>query len=121
MKLPRSLIDDAKALEQAGAFSIVLESVPARLAALITQNVSIPTIGFGAGPGCDGQVLVINDILGLSDFIPKFAKQYTNLKDIMTQAISAYQNEVKAGQFPTKENSFIIDSDVLEQLKAKLS
>ena len=121
IEVAQKIIDDAKALEQAGAFSIVLESVPARLAALITQNVGIPTISCGGGPDCDGQVLVTNDILGLSDFIPKFAKQYTNLKDIMTQAISAYQSEVKAGQFPTKEHSFIIDSDVLEQLKAKLS
>ncbi len=115
------LVDDAKALEQAGAFSIVLECIPKRLAALITQNLSIPTIGIGAGPDCDGQVLVINNLLGLTDFNPKLAKQYVNLKDIMSQAISAYRDEVKGGQFPTKENSFIIDSAVLEQVKNKLS
>ncbi len=114
------LVDDAKALEQAGAFCIVLECIPKRLAALITQNLSIPTIGIGAGPDCDGQVLVINNLLGLTDFNPKLAKQYVNLKDIMSQAISAYRDEVKGGQFPTKENSFIIDTAVLEQVKAKI-
>jgi 3-methyl-2-oxobutanoate hydroxymethyltransferase len=115
------LVEDAKALEQAGAFSVVLECIPKRLAALITQNLSIPTIGIGAGPDCDGQVLVINNLLGLTDFNPKLAKQYVNLKDIMSQAISAYRDEVKSGQFPTKENSFIIDNAVLEQVKNKLS
>ena len=114
------LVDDAKALEQAGAFCIVLECIPKRLAALITQNLSIPNIGIGAGPDCDGQVLVINNLLGLTDFNPKLAKQYVNLKDIMSQAISAYRDEVKGGQFPTKENSFIIDTAVLEQVKAKI-
>ena len=121
LEVAQRLIDDAKALEQAGAFSIVLESVPARLAALITQNINIPTIGIGAGPACDGQVLVINDILGLTDFTPKLAKQYVNLKDIMTQAVTAYREDVKSGQFPTKENSFIMDTAVLEQVKAKLA
>ena len=121
LEAAQRLIDDAKALEQAGAFSVVLESVPARLAALITQNISVPTIGIGAGPACDGQVLVINDILGLTDFTPKLAKQYVNLKDIMTQAVTAYREDIKSGQFPTKENSFIIDSSVLEQVKAKLA
>ena len=121
LEVAQRLIDDAKALEQAGAFSIVLESIPARLAALITQNIGIPTIGIGAGPACDGQVLVINDILGLTDFTPKLAKQYVNLKDIMTQAVTAYREDVKSGQFPTKENSFIMDTAVLEQVKAKLA
>ena len=120
LEVAQRLIDDAKALEQAGAFSIVLESIPARLAALITQNISVPTIGIGAGPACDGQVLVINDILGLTDFTPKLAKQYVNLKDIMTQAVTAYREDVKSGQFPTKENSFIMDTAVLEKVKAKL-
>ena len=120
-EVAQRLVDDAKALEQAGAFSIVLECIPLRLAALITQNISIPTIGIGAGPACDGQVLVINNLLGLTDFNPKLAKQYVNLKEIMSQAISAYRDEVKGGQFPTKENSFIIDTAVLEQVKAKLS
>jgi 3-methyl-2-oxobutanoate hydroxymethyltransferase len=114
------LVDDAKALEQAGAFCMVLECVPKRLAALITENVGIPTIGIGAGPDCDGQVLVINNVLGLTDFTPKLAKQYVNVNEIITQAVTAYRDEVKGGQFPTKENSFIIDDDVLEQVKAKL-
>jgi 3-methyl-2-oxobutanoate hydroxymethyltransferase len=120
VEVAEQLLDDAKALEQAGAFSIVLESVPARLAALITQNISVPTIGIGAGASCDGQVQVITDILGLSDFIPKHAKQYAKLMDAMEQAITAYFEEVKAGTFPTKENSYIIDTSVLEQVKAKL-
>ena len=121
VEVAEQLLDDAKALEQAGAFSIVLESVPARLAALITQSVSVPTIGIGAGVSCDGQVQVITDVLGLSDFIPKHAKQYAKLMDAMTQAITTYQEEVKAGTFPTKENSYIIDTSVLEQVKAKAS
>ena len=121
LEVAQQLIDDAKALEQSGAFCVVLESVPARLAALITQSVSIPTIGIGAGPSCDGQVQVITDILGLSDFVPKHAKQYARLMDVITQAVTTYQEEVKGSQFPTKENSYIIDSSVLEQVKAKLS
>jgi 3-methyl-2-oxobutanoate hydroxymethyltransferase len=121
LEVAQKLLDDAKAVEQSGAFSIVLEGIPARLAALITQNVSIPTIGIGAGAGCDGQVQVINDILGLSDFTPKHAKQYANVADTIAKAVGAYREEVKAGQFPTKENSYIIDSSVLEQVKAKLS
>jgi 3-methyl-2-oxobutanoate hydroxymethyltransferase len=120
LETAQRLVDDAKALEQAGAFSVVLECIPLRLAALITKNLSIPTIGIGAGPECGGQVLVINNLLGLADFNPKLAKQYVNLKDIMAQAISAYRDEVKGGQFPTKENSFIIDNAVLEQVKAKI-
>lgn len=119
IEVARKLLDDAVALEQAGAFSVVLESIPARLASLITEQISIPTIGIGAGPGCDGQVQVINDILGLfSEFVPKHAKQYARLVDIMTQAIMDYFEEVKAGKFPTKEHSYIIDSAVLEELKA---
>ena len=97
------LLKDAKALEEAGAFAIVLETVPAPLAALITQKVSIPTIGIGAGVGCDGQVQVINDILGsFTDFVPKHAKQYAKLADIMSSAITEYYNEVKSGKFPTE-------------------
>jgi len=103
LEVAQELLDDAKAVEQAGAFSIVLESMPARLAALITQSVSIPTIGIGAGGGCDGQVQVINDILGLSDFIPKHAKQYAHLIDIIAKAVVAYREEIRASQFPTKE------------------
>ncbi len=111
------LIEDAKALEEAGAFAIVLETVPAQLAALITRSVSIPTIGIGAGIGCDGQVQVINDILGsFTDFIPKHAKQYAKLTDIIRNAVTEYHNEVKAGSFPTEKQSFFMDESVLAEL-----
>jgi 3-methyl-2-oxobutanoate hydroxymethyltransferase len=118
LETAQKLMDDAKAVEQAGAFSVVLECIPLRLAALITKNLTIPTISIGAGPECDGQVLVTNDMLGLSDFTPKHARQYAKISDIMTQAVLSYQEDVKSGAFPTKENSFIIDSAVLEQVKA---
>ncbi len=111
------LLKDAYALEQAGAFAIVLETVPAPLATLITQKISIPTIGIGAGIGCDGQVQIINDILGsFTDFVPKHAKQYAKLADIMSSAITQYYNEVKAGNFPTDKQSFFIDESVLAEL-----
>jgi len=111
------LLNDAQALEEAGAFAIVLETVPAPLAALITQRVSIPTIGIGAGIGCDGQVQVINDILGsFTDFIPKHAKQYARLTDIIRVAVTEYHNEVKTGSFPTNEQSFSMDESILAEL-----
>jgi len=95
------LLEDAKALEQAGAFAIVLETIPANLGRLITDKAAIPTIGIGAGPECDGQVQVINDILGsFSDFVPKHAKQYVKLTDIISKAVTRYRDEVKAGAFP---------------------
>jgi len=96
-----NLLEDAKALEQAGAFAIVLETIPAQLGQLITDKIAIPTIGIGAGPGCDGQVQVINDVLGsFADFVPKHAKQYVKLTDIITKAVTQYRDEVKAGAFP---------------------
>jgi len=111
------LLNDAQALEEAGAFAIVLETVPAPLAALITQRVSIPTIGIGAGIGCDGQVQVINDILGsFTDFIPKHAKQYTRLADIIRDAVTEYHNEIKSGSFPTDKHSFTMDESILAEL-----
>jgi len=114
----KKLLDDAKAIEQAGAFALVLETVPARLAALITKRISIPTIGIGAGDGCDGQVQVINDILGsYTGYIPKHAKQYVKLVDIMSNAISQYRDEVTTGKFPTDENSFTIDDAVIAELE----
>jgi len=114
------LLDDAEALEEAGAFSIVLETVPAPLAALITEKIGVPTIGIGAGIGCDGQVQVINDILGsFADFVPKHAKQYAKLTDIIRSAVTEYRNEVTAGSFPTEEQSFSMDESVLAELKAK--
>lgn len=120
LEVAQQLLEDAKALEQAGAFAVVLESVPARLAALITQSLSIPTIGIGAGPSCDGQVQVITDILGLSDFTPKHARQYARITEILEQALRAYQEDVKTGVFPTKDNSYIIDNSVLDAIKANL-
>jgi len=120
LEVAEKLLDDAKALEQAGAFAVVLEAVPARLAALVTEHLGIPTIGIGAGPNCDGQVQVIVDTLGLSDFLPKHAKQFARLAEITEQALHAYMEEVKAGTFPTKDNSYIIDNSVLDAVKAKL-
>lgn len=114
------IIEDAKALEQAGVFSIVLETVPAPLAGLITQKVSVPTIGIGAGPQCDGQVQVINDLLGsFTDFVPRHAKQYARLADIISGAVTEYYNEVRAGDFPTKKNSITMDESILAELTVK--
>ena len=111
------LLEDAQALEQAGAFAIVMETVPAQLASLISQRISIPTIGIGAGIGCDGQVQVINDILGsFTDFVPKHAKQYTKLTDIIRTAVTEYDNEVKSGSFPTDQQSFSMDESVIAEL-----
>ena len=101
------MMEDAKALEEAGAFSLVLEMVPSELAAKISESVSIPVIGIGAGAGCDGQVLVLQDLLGMDNgFRPKFLKTYANLSEIIVGAISDYDSEVKAGDFPAKEHSF---------------
>lgn len=113
----QKIIDDAVALEAAGVFAMVLEGVPAKLADIITKKVSVPTIGIGASVGCDGQVLVVNDMLGMfSDFTPKFVKQYANVKDMMTAGIKQYIEEVNAEVFPEKKHTFTIDDDVLEKL-----
>ena len=101
------LLADAEAVERAGAFAMVLECMPADLAAKVTATVSIPTIGIGAGPGCDGQVLVFHDLLGLyPDFRPKFAKRYADLGDQVRKAIETYTKEVREGTFPGPEHSF---------------
>ncbi|MCX6129742.1 MAG: 3-methyl-2-oxobutanoate hydroxymethyltransferase [Proteobacteria bacterium] len=101
------ILDDAKSLASAGASALVLELVPQALADDITRQISIPTIGIGAGPGTDGQVLVLHDLLGFnSEFNPKFLKKYANLGDTITQALSRYDAEVKAGQFPNSGHSF---------------
>jgi 3-methyl-2-oxobutanoate hydroxymethyltransferase len=114
----QKLLDDAAALEQAGVFAIVLETVPAPLAALVTRQVSVPTIGIGAGAGCDGQVQVINDMLGsFSDFVPKHAKQYVKLSEIIKNAVTDYLGEVKSGAFPTEKHSFTMDEAILTNLK----
>jgi 3-methyl-2-oxobutanoate hydroxymethyltransferase len=113
----RRLLDDALALEQAGAFAVVMETVPTLLATLITQKISIPTIGIGAGPGCDGQVQVVNDTLGLtSGFVPKHARQYAKLAEAIKSAVTQYQEEVKHGDFPTEAQSFSLDPEVLKGL-----
>jgi len=101
------LKNDAKALEDAGAFAIVLELVPAPLAADITQSLAIPTIGIGAGPTCDGQVLVLHDMLGLNErFSAKFVKRYASLADEVRTAVGAFSMEVRSGRYPGKEHSF---------------
>jgi len=111
------MLEDAQALEDAGAFSVLMETVPTPLATLITQKLSVPTIGIGAGAGCDGQVQIINDILGwYTDFVPKHTKQYIKLSDIMSSALAQYYDEVKAGSFPAEEQSFTMDESVLAEL-----
>jgi 3-methyl-2-oxobutanoate hydroxymethyltransferase len=103
----KKMLADAKALEDAGVFSIVLEKIPASLAQRITQSVNVPTIGIGAGPSCDGQVLVTQDLLGMFErFVPKFVKQYAQLGTEMRSAIKGYADEVKEGKFPGEEHSF---------------
>ena len=111
------LLKDAKALEDAGAFSVVLELVPAPLARLISQRLTMPTIGIGAGPDCDGQVQVLHDMLGLlTDSIPKHTKQYARLAESIQDALARYAQEVKEGSFPTDKESFPMDETVLEEL-----
>ncbi|MBT9170881.1 MAG: 3-methyl-2-oxobutanoate hydroxymethyltransferase [Actinobacteria bacterium] len=103
----KKMIADAKVLEEAGAFAIVLEKIPSELAKKITQTIRVPTIGIGAGPHCDGQVLVTQDLLGMFEkFIPQFVKQYAKLSNDIRSAISSYIKEVKAGEFPGEEHSF---------------
>ena len=113
----RQLVEDAKKVEVAGASLLVMEGVPAKLAEVITKTVSIPTIGIGAGAGCDGQVLVNQDMLGMfSDFTPKFVKRFANVGEIMKQAFADYSAEVKAGTFPAPEHTYAISDEVIEKL-----
>ena len=113
----KRLLDEARAIEEAGAFSVVLECVPAALAKKISELISIPTIGIGAGAGCDGQVLVYQDMLAMySDFKPKFVKQYANVGDIMKDAFRSYISEVSSGVFPAEEHSFKIDEEIIKKL-----
>ena len=113
----QQMIEDALAIQEAGAFAVVLECVPAKLAALISEKLTIPTIGIGAGAGCDGQVLVYQDMLALfSDFKPKFVKHFGNIGPQMTAAFKAYDEEVKAGTFPAEEHTFKIDEETLKKL-----
>ena len=111
----RQLIKDALALQQAGAFSLVLECVPSPLAKMITQELNIPVIGIGAGPDCDGQIQVVSDILGLyTDFVPKHARQFANLAEEITKAVSDYASQVKEVSFPTEKQSYVMDTSILE-------
>lgn len=113
----RQLIDSAKAIEQAGAFAITLECIPAKLATLISQSISIPTIGIGAGKGCDGQILVYQDMLSMfSDLTPKFAKSYADIGSQMKKAFSKYVEEVQNGIFPGEEHCFKIEDTIIEKL-----
>lgn len=112
------LLRDALALEAAGAYALVLELVPAPLTRLISQRLTIPTIGIGAGPGCDGQVQVLHDMLGLfTEFVPRHAKQYANLGSVIKQAFEQYAQEVRAGTFPTEKESFTMDESLLTGLE----
>jgi 3-methyl-2-oxobutanoate hydroxymethyltransferase len=114
------ILEDARALEDAGVFSIVMESVPAPLATLVTERSGVPTIGIAAGPGCDGQVQIINDMLGsFSDFVPRHAKQYAQLAQTMAAAIEQYKAEVASGAFPTAKHSFTMDESLLDEFRAK--
>ena len=116
------LIEDALSLEEAGAYAIVLESVPAPLAKMITQRVSVPTIGIGAGVECDGQVLVIHDLLGLfSDFVPKHARRYAELGEEIRSAVTRYASDVQSGDFPGEAESFGMERQVVDELSATLS
>ena len=110
------LINDALALEQAGAYAVVLECVPALLAQTISERLAIPTIGIGAGPHCDGQVQVFHDLLGLfDDFVPKHARRYADLGSQITEAVRAYAAEVRNGRFPTEKESFLVDKAVFSE------
>ncbi len=113
----KALIDDGLALEEAGAFSLIMEAIPGPVARLITERVGIPTIGIGAGPDCDGQVLVTHDLIGLFDrFVPKFVKQYTNTFSTIIEALESYRDEVVAGTFPGPEHGYSMSDEALQAL-----
>ncbi|MDD3308270.1 MAG: 3-methyl-2-oxobutanoate hydroxymethyltransferase [Acetobacterium sp.] len=114
----QKVIDDALALEAAGVFAIVLEGIPEKLATLITKKISVPTIGIGAGRYCDGQVLVIHDLLGMySGQSPKFSKRYAALNETIQDAVKNYVTEVKTAQFPEAKHTFTIDDDIINELQ----
>lgn len=113
----KKLLKDAYAVQEAGAFAVVLECVPEKLATMVSEKLNIPTIGIGAGAGCDGQVLVYADMLGMfSDFTPKFVKRFAETGKIMTEAFKAYVKEVKEGSYPSAEHTYAISDDVIEKL-----
>jgi len=114
----KALVEDALAVEEAGAFSVVLECVPAELSRLLTERLSIPTIGIGAGPHCDGEIQVVSDVLGwFSDFVPKHARRYAKLSETAAEAIRAYADDVQGRRFPTGKESVSIPADVIGQVE----
>ena len=114
----RQLLDDARALEDAGAFAIVLEVVPREIASLITESISIPTIGIGAGAGCDIQVLVLHDMLGLSfGKLARFVRPYANLHEVITEAVTRYADDVRGGTYPSDDESYALPAEAAEELK----
>lgn len=117
----RSIMEDAKMLEKAGVFSVVLECMPWQLAKMITERVEVPTIGIGAGSYCDGQVLVIHDLLGLSgEFAPKFVKKYAQLESVVMKALADFKGEVKSGKFPSLEHSYEMKEEEFKKLMKHL-
>lgn len=113
----KKLIEDAKAVEAAGAFAVVIEGVPRKIADIITSKLTIPTIGIGAGNGCDGQVLVYQDMLGMfSDFTPKFVKRYADIGEVMKAAFGEYIKEVQSGAFPEEKHEYTVDESIIEKL-----
>lgn len=117
----KRIIDDAKALEDAGVFSMILEAVPAPLGKLVAEAVKVPVIGIGAGPDVDGQVLVTHDMIGLFDkFVPKFVKQYANIRKVILDALSEYKQEVLDVEFPAPEHSFKMPEEAFEELKKSI-
>lgn len=119
LEAARRLIEDADAIEAAGAFSLVLEGIPAKLAGLITQRVKIPTIGIGAGSHCDGQVLVMHDLVGMFERVPKFVKKYANLSEVMRGAFEAFGNDVRNHTFPAHEHEYTLSDEVWETIEAE--
>ena len=114
----QKLLDDARAVEKAGAFALVLECIPSKLTERITKELTIPTIGIGAGSDCDGQVLVYQDMLGMfSDFTPKFVKKYAAVGEAMREAFKAYHEDINNGSFPCEEHTYSIDSSIVDSLK----
>lgn len=113
----KKLIEDVKLIEKAGAFAVVLEGIPGKVAEMITDSISIPTIGIGAGKECDGQILVYQDMLGMfNDFVPKFVKQYANLGTAIKEAVGSYISEVQNGNFPEEKHTFSINEEELKKL-----
>jgi 3-methyl-2-oxobutanoate hydroxymethyltransferase len=115
-----TLVEDCLALEAAGAFAVVLELVPAEIAALVTEELEIPTIGIGAGAGCDGQVQVFHDLLGLGAFTPRHARQYVDTGAVIREALGAYADDVRSGAFPAEENLTHLAEEVLGELETAL-